>query len=199
MDELTYTADHVTLNARFMEFPHIPICAWSNLHIRATFQLQCYWAVETTTTPLQLWFVLYWPFPCSLHSARELVQTARPVLIAIMSKSVQRKGMHVLTTGRAQAILSRAITLPLQIRERTQVAHTVHRPIGLSQLAPAISVLRIQDSIQNVNLRITLTTLLSQPAPLHMGMSVNTTVGCYKVDGSNQRTYRSMGSLPPRA
>lgn len=153
------------------------------MHIRATVQPKSCWAVETTT-PLQPWFILYSPLPCSLRSARGLVQTARPVLIATMSKSVHRKGMHVLTTGRAQAILSRAITLLLQIPERTQAAHTVHRPIGHSQLAPATSVPRIRDSIQNVYLRITLTTLVSQPAPLHMGMSVNTTVGCYKVNGS---------------
>lgn len=112
------------------------------------------------------------------------MQTARPVLIAIMSKLVHRKGMHVLTTGRAQATLSRAITLPLQILERIQVAHTVHQPIGHSRLAPATSVLSIRDSTQNVYLRITLTTLASQPAPPHMGMLVNTTAGCYKADES---------------
>jgi hypothetical protein len=46
--------------------------------------------------------------------------------IAIMRISVQHKGMHVSTTGHAQAIPSRVITHLSQIRERTQGARTVH-------------------------------------------------------------------------
>jgi hypothetical protein len=56
--------------------------------------------------------------------------------------------------------------------------------IGHSRLAPATSVLSIRDSTQNVNLGMTLTTLASQPAPLRMGMLVNTTARCYKAYGS---------------
>lgn len=93
--------------------------------------------------------------------------------ISLFLALVYRKGMHVLTTGRAQAILSHALTLLLQIRERSTTARTVHRPIGHSQLAPVTFVQRNRDSTQNVNLRITLTSLAHlEAAPVHTRMLV---------------------------
>lgn len=56
--------------------------------------------------------------------------------------------------------------------------------IGHSYLAPAISVSHMRESTRNVNLGMTLTTLASQAAPLHMGLSMKATVSCYRVNES---------------
>lgn len=104
----------------------------------------------------------------------------RLALIAIMNKSVLPKGMHASITGHARVIPSRAITHLLQTQERTRGARTVHRPAGDLQVAQAISVFRLRESMTAVNLRITLTALALARVLLHTGTLVGSTVGCCK-------------------
>ncbi|KAG1795334.1 uncharacterized protein HD556DRAFT_380307 [Suillus plorans] len=103
--------------------------------------------------------------------------------------------MHASTSGRAQAILSHALTLLLQIRERGITAHTVHRPVGHSQMALARSASREREPTRNVKHRITLTTMLSQPAPLRMGLSMEPTVSCCKDSGIKERIHGTLNLI----